>query len=187
MSRVWWQRSVWAGWSLRPGLTCQKIRLQRHLLCIRKMTLTRGLFSNRAEQLVHYCAFNGSQRTSFSVCLRSETQTWTATSHRRVSFIYLFILNLCPRPRCAGRQRSAPGDAPLTRFNAETEQLIFWNTASLWTLPKVWTQQPLVKGKTALIGERSCGLVLNLLYQFLASVQKNSVVNHQNLLYNLPI
>lgn len=38
---------------LRPSLTCQQIRLQRQLVCIKKMTLTRGLFPNRAEQLVH--------------------------------------------------------------------------------------------------------------------------------------
>lgn len=61
------RRSVWAGRRLAPGLTCQKIRLQRQLFCIRKMTLTHGLFSNRAEQLVHYGAFRGSQRTSFSL------------------------------------------------------------------------------------------------------------------------
>lgn len=82
--RWWWQRSVWAGRSLRPGLTCQKIRLQRQLLCIRKMTLTRGLFSNRAEQLVHYSAFRGSQSELPSLCLFAlspQTSTTTGQGH----------------------------------------------------------------------------------------------------------
>lgn len=61
---------VWAGRRLRPGPTCRETRLQRQLLCIRKMTLTRGLFSNRAEQLVHYGTFKGSPQTSSSPCVR---------------------------------------------------------------------------------------------------------------------
>lgn len=56
---VWWLRarlgcSEPLSWSNLP-----KIRLQRQLICIRKMTLTRGLFSNRAEQLVQRSRFKG--------------------------------------------------------------------------------------------------------------------------------
>lgn len=75
---------VWAGRRLRPGLTCQKIRLQRQLLCIRKMTLTRGLFSNRAEQLVHYSSFKGSQQTSFSLFVCAQPKTSTRAGKRHV-------------------------------------------------------------------------------------------------------
>lgn len=99
---VWWQRRVWAGRSLRPSLTCQQIRLQRQLVCIRKMTLTRGLFSNRAEQLVHYGAFRGSQRTSFSlfVCAQPTNFDKNRTETRFMRFTKT-LRNVAPR-------RSAP-------------------------------------------------------------------------------